>query len=132
MVLRPFLILYTTLATENLQQTADETKEIASEGAVVLQQTASNVDDVKRMSFSNFIIAEAGSIIYKEDQLRANIRKWLSPPDSSTNHNIARGSQHEGTTTWLFEGGTYEKWKSTPSLLWIHGKRVFFPFLSLL
>jgi hypothetical protein len=53
-VLHPFLILYTTLATENLQQTADETKEI-------VLQTASNVDDVKRMSFSNFIIAEAQS-----------------------------------------------------------------------
>jgi hypothetical protein len=54
--------------------------------------------------------------------------KWLSPPDPSTNHNIAYDSHHEGTATWFLQGSIFEEWKSTPSLLWIHGKRaLFFP-----
>ncbi|KAI0297633.1 hypothetical protein BC826DRAFT_1103332 [Russula brevipes] len=70
-----------------------------------LRQTASNLDQVQR------------------EQLRQDIRKWLSPPDPSTNHNTARNVQHEVKPTWFFDGGIYQEWKSSPSLLWIHGKR---------
>ncbi|KAF8497792.1 hypothetical protein F5888DRAFT_1923183 [Russula emetica] len=57
-------------------------------------------------------------------QLRQDLRRWLSPPDPSTNHNIACNAHHKGTATWFFEGRTYNEWKSTDSesLLWIHGK----------
>jgi hypothetical protein len=55
--------------------------------------------------------------------LRRDLRKWLSPPDPSTNHNIARKVHHEGTAIWFFDGGIFQEWKSSPSLLWIHGKR---------
>ncbi len=48
-------------------------------------------------------------------------------PDSSTNHNISRNAHHEGTATWFFQGGIYTEWRSTSSLLWIHGKRTFPP-----
>ena len=56
------------------------------------------------------------------------LRKWLSPPDPSTNHNIACDSHNDGTATWFLRGSIFEEWKSklTPSLLWIHGKRVLF------
>jgi hypothetical protein len=57
-------------------------------------------------------------------QLRQELQRWLSPPDPSTNHNIARKCHHQGTTTWFFQTSIYEKWKSTPSLLWVHGKRM--------
>ncbi|KAF8258830.1 hypothetical protein EI94DRAFT_1486493, partial [Lactarius quietus] len=50
------------------------------------------------------------------------LRAWLSPADPSTNHNIAQKAQHEGTAAWLFQGGIVMDWKSTGSLLWIHGK----------
>ena len=53
------------------------------------------------------------------------LRSWLSPVDPSTNHNIARRAQHNGTAAWLFQGQIIIKWKSTGSLLWIHGKRTF-------
>jgi len=56
------------------------------------------------------------------NQLREKLRRWLSPPDPSTNHNIARKVHHEGTSTWFFQGGMFQDWKSSPSLLWIHGK----------
>ncbi|KAH9069495.1 hypothetical protein EDB83DRAFT_2188767, partial [Lactarius deliciosus] len=58
-------------------------------------------------------------------QLRESLRKWQSPPDPSTNHNIAGDRQHEGTAEWFFESSQFEKWKLTGSLLWIHGKRTF-------
>ena len=61
--------------------------------------------------------------IISENQLRENIHKWLSPPDPSTNHNIACSTHHKKTATWFFQGSIFREWKSTGSLLWIHGKR---------
>jgi hypothetical protein len=63
------------------------------------------------------------SLITTGKQMRRDLHSWLSPPDSSTNHNISRNAHHEGTATWFFEGGIYKEWRSTPSLLWVHGKR---------
>jgi hypothetical protein len=62
-----------------------------------------------------------------EKQLRESIHKWLSPPDPSTNHNIACDTQHKKTATWFFEGNIYQEWKSNGSLIWIHGKRTHRP-----
>ncbi|KAN0109637.1 hypothetical protein V8E52_009074 [Russula decolorans] len=69
----------------------------------VTQQTADDVDQAKR------------------NQLRERYRKWLSPPDPSTNHNIACAAHLKGTATWLLQGRTFQKWKSSGSLLWIDG-----------
>ncbi|KAH9044060.1 hypothetical protein EDB83DRAFT_1576213 [Lactarius deliciosus] len=54
--------------------------------------------------------------------LRESLRKWVTPPDPSTNHNIACGIQHGGTAQWFFRGGIFGNWRSTGSLLWIYGK----------
>jgi hypothetical protein len=92
----------------------------------VIQQTADDVDQVKRSWSPNRIHAgHAGSIILTGSQLRQDLRRWLSPPDPSTNHNIACNAHHTGTAAWFFEGRTYREWKSTGSEppLWIHGKR---------
>ena len=61
------------------------------------------------------------------DQVRESLKKWVTPPDPSTNHWIACGIQHGGTAQWFFPGGMFSEWKSTGSLLWIYGKRMFFP-----
>ena len=53
---------------------------------------------------------------------REKLKIWLSPPDPSTNHNIARKIHHKGTTSWFFQGSIFKQWKSSP-LLWVHGKR---------
>ena len=91
-------------------------------------QTANDVDQVKR-SLSNFISAHYRTLhIISEIQLRENIHKWLSPPDPSTNHNIACGTHHKKAATWFFQGSIFREWKSTGSLLWVHGKRA--PCLS--
>ncbi|KAH9173964.1 hypothetical protein EDB89DRAFT_645509 [Lactarius sanguifluus] len=72
----------------------------------LVQQAANNSDDEKR------------------SRIRTKHRKWLSPPDPSTNQNLACTTQHEGTATWFFQGSIFTEWKSksTTSLLWIHGK----------
>src|SRR6266852_8155740 len=64
-----------------------------------------------------------GLIMVTGRQMRRDLHSWLSPVDPSTNHEIACNAHHEGTTTWFFHGGIFEEWGSTPSLLWIHGKR---------
>ncbi|KAI0292993.1 hypothetical protein B0F90DRAFT_1928395 [Multifurca ochricompacta] len=58
----------------------------------------------------------------RREQLQETFRRWLSPPDPSKNHNIARKSHHDGTASWFIDGNTFPEWRATGSLLWIHGK----------
>jgi hypothetical protein len=60
------------------------------------------------------------------DHLRRDVQNWLSPPDPSTNHNFVRKARHSGTAGWFFESNAITEWKARGSLLWIHGKRMFF------
>ncbi|KAN0139500.1 hypothetical protein V8E53_003001, partial [Lactarius tabidus] len=76
----------------------------ATDTKLIIQQVANDIDDIKW------------------NQLIQLLRSWLSPADPSTNHNTARKAQHNGTAAWLFQGQIIIKWKSTGSLLWIHGK----------
>ena len=59
------------------------------------------------------------------EQVLLELRRWLCPPDPSTNHNTAWSAQHERTSAWLFKDNIFEEWESKGSLLWIHGKRMF-------
>ena len=89
-----------------------------------MKQTASDVDLLKRSSSPNLISIDYGALhVILENQLRENVHEWLSLPDPSTNHNIACGTHHKKTATWFFEGSIFREWKSTGSLLWVHGKR---------
>ena len=65
--------------------------------------------------------------VFAGRQVRESLRKWVTPPDPSTNHTIACGIQHDGSAQWFFRGSIFSEWKSTGSLLWIYGKRMFFP-----
>src|SRR5713101_8980288 len=101
------------------------------EAKVSIQQMANDVDEVKRLS-SNLISADYGALhLLLGNQLREGTHKWLSPPDPSANHNITSGTHHKKTATWFFEGSTYQEWKSTGSLFWIHGKRLSRPLSDL-
>src|ERR1700733_714302 len=87
--------------------------------------TAESIDQVKRSSSSiHSNTGSANSNILTGNQLRQDLRRWLSSPDPSTNHNIACGDHHEGTATWFFQGNIFKEWKSSGSLLWVHGKRM--------
>ena len=50
---------------------------------------------------------------------------WVSPPDPSKNHVIARRIHSAETAVWFTQGRTFKEWDLTGGLLWIHGKRVF-------
>ena len=103
-----------------MQQTANDVDEVKAS----TQQTANDVDELKRLSSHNLNSVDCRPLpILSGIQLRETIHKWLSPPDPLTNHNIACGTHHKKTTTWFFEGSIFQDWKSTGSLLWIHGKR---------
>jgi hypothetical protein len=65
------------------------------------------------------------STILTGNQLRHDLRKWLSPSDSSINHNIACSAHRKQRAEWFFQGSIFTKWKSDGSLLWLHGKRTF-------
>ncbi|KAH9169159.1 hypothetical protein EDB89DRAFT_1908813 [Lactarius sanguifluus] len=56
------------------------------------------------------------------EHLLQNLRRWLTPPDPSTNHNIACTAQHERTAAWIFNEDVLKEWESSGPLLWIHGK----------
>ena len=88
-----------------------------------VKEIAGGVDEMKRLS-SNSSSSYVILLIPPGNQLRESTHKWLSPPDPSTNHNIACGTHHKKTATWFFQGGIYQEWKATGSLLWIHGKRL--------
>jgi hypothetical protein len=95
------------------------------------RETRVVMDQVKRSSSSISIVniimlrAQASST---GSQLRQDLLRWLSPPDPSTNHNIACGAHHKITAEWFFQGSIFTEWKSIGSMLWLHGKRTFFRF----
>ncbi|KAH9034375.1 hypothetical protein EDB83DRAFT_1781084 [Lactarius deliciosus] len=92
---------------EKVQVAIDDGKEtrlVAKAAKSIIQQMSNSVDHIQW------------------NQIKQLLRAWLSPADPSTNHNIARKAQHKGTAVWFFQGSIFIKWKSTGSLLWIHGK----------
>ena len=106
-----------------MQQTANNVT--VDEVKASTQQTTNDLDGLKRLSSHNLNSVDYHALpILSGIQLRETIHKWLSPPDPSTNHNIACGTHHKKTATWFFEGSIFQDWKSTGSLLWIHGKRL--------
>ncbi len=73
---------------------------------------------------SSRVLVQSSHMIVGE-QLLQDLRRWLTPPDPSTNHNIACDAQHERTAAWVFNEDIFKEWESSGSLLWIHGKRMF-------
>jgi hypothetical protein len=113
-----------TLTMEEARMAISEIRVDVKEVNAVVQRSANIADEEKR-SYSDLTVVNSRDLfILTESQLREKLRKWLSPPDPSTNHNIARKAHHEGTASWFFQGSIFEEWKSSPSLLWVHGKRM--------
>jgi len=105
---------------KRLDKLTDEEARMAT--AQVLRVTYT----VERSSFADLVSSDCGvSHILAGNQLWGSLHKWLSPPDPSTNHNIACDTHQKRTANWFFQGSIFAGWKSTNSLLWIHGKRAF-------
>jgi hypothetical protein len=106
----------------------------AKEAKIIIQQTANGINEIKCSWHPNLNLAIARSSrlnVHTGNQLIQRLRSWLSPADPSTKDNIARKAQHNGTAAWLCRGQIVIEWKSTGSLLWIHGKRVFLSSFSM-
>ncbi|KAH9015864.1 hypothetical protein EDB85DRAFT_2280173, partial [Lactarius pseudohatsudake] len=83
------------------------------ETGVAIQQVVNQVIDLNN---HEKLVSLTGN------ELRKDLRKWVSPPDPSVNYNTASGAHHEGTASWCTKGDTLTDWKAFGSLLWIHGK----------
>ena len=90
-----------------------------------VQRLTVSIDDVKCLSSILVISGRDDSYVFVGNQVREGLVRWVIPPDPSTNHNIACGIQLGGTAQWFFRGAIFRDWKTTSSLLWIHGKRMF-------
>ncbi|RKK95322.1 hypothetical protein BFJ68_g14820 [Fusarium oxysporum] len=56
------------------------------------------------------------------DHRFAKIERWLSPPDCSTNANLARKRRHPGTGAWLLNSPAFQEWKlGSRQHLWLYG-----------
>ncbi|KAL3587439.1 hypothetical protein FPOAC2_13336 [Fusarium poae] len=56
------------------------------------------------------------------DHRFTKIERWLSPPDCSTNANLARKRRHPGTGTWLLNSPAFQEWKlGSRQHLWLYG-----------
>ena len=89
----------------------------------MVQQIVSGMSS-RDCSYSHDLDANActGSQMILGERLLKDLRKWLTPPDPSTNHTIACDAQHERTAAWVFNEDVFKEWESSGSLLWIHGK----------
>ena len=97
-------------------------------GAQLLDEAHNPTDNeakkIKRLSFHPHLLLHrlTVSCYLLGERL---VQQWLSPPDSSTYHDFV-SKRHNGTAAWFFESNKLKEWKETGSLLWIHGKRMFF------
>jgi peptidoglycan hydrolase CwlO-like protein len=88
-----------------------------------VQQIADDMGDQKRSSSDIITSLAMKAQKLTGDQIRKDLRNWLSPPDPSVNYNIASDAHHEGTAMWFMESDAFNNWKASDSLLWIYGKR---------
>jgi len=109
---------------DKVQNVDDRVQGIGKDISIRVQGVDDKLDQANRsFSLKPFVSFPTAQTPITGNQLRDDLLRWLSPPDVSTNHNIARKAHHNGTAEWFFGGNIFSQWKSTGSLLWIHGKR---------
>jgi hypothetical protein len=55
------------------------------------------------------------------EQRRADLYRWLSPPDQSGNYNKALRQRQKGTGSWFFQSDALATWKSQEhSFMWLY------------
>ncbi|KAH8978398.1 ankyrin repeat-containing domain protein [Lactarius akahatsu] len=114
---------------DSLQRIGElERRELLTGIAQVTSDTSVLKDDTKEIKAD----AKEAKTMVKEiaekmdardlDEVLQKLKRWLSPPDPSTNYNIGLRDLHKETATWFLEGRIFQEWYSMGSLLWIHGK----------
>ncbi|KAJ5235397.1 NACHT nucleoside triphosphatase [Penicillium citrinum] len=89
--------------------------ERALEAFQLVQQ---RVDSIQHATAST----KAATNSIRSDLHTNKIRRWLCPPDPSTNANHARTLRYEGTGAWLLENPVFQSWYlGSHQHLWLHG-----------
>ncbi|KAH8659525.1 Pfs, NACHT and ankyrin domain protein, partial [Ilyonectria robusta] len=84
----------------------------------VLQSFERKIDSMQQATVETKAAADS----IKSDFRTEKIKRWLCPPDPSTNANHARKLRHEGTGTWLLEHPIFRAWESEFCRhLWLYG-----------
>ncbi|KAL4947073.1 purine and uridine phosphorylase [Aspergillus filifer] len=84
----------------------------------VLESVHQQMSDVQQTT----VATKATTDFIRSDLHTTKIRRWLSPPDPSTNANHARTLRHEGTGVWLLENPVFQSWHLDGSQhLWLYG-----------
>ncbi|KAH9049987.1 hypothetical protein EDB84DRAFT_1452114 [Lactarius hengduanensis] len=107
--------------THGIDDNVKAIKAIASDVGInvnVLKGVTRSVDDNVRE------IREATATLSRR-HARSDLRRWISPPNPSINHNLACDTHHNGTTMWFAQCNAFDGWKTNGSLLWIRGNRPF-------
>ncbi|KAI8710877.1 NACHT domain-containing protein [Fusarium sp. LHS14.1] len=84
----------------------------------VLQLVQQQIDGVQRTTLATKAAADS----IRSDLRTDKIKRWLRPPDPSTNANHARKLRHEGTGAWLLENPVFQEWHlGSRRHLWLNG-----------
>ncbi|KAF3384972.1 Ankyrin repeat domain-containing protein 29 [Penicillium rolfsii] len=84
----------------------------------VLELVQQQIDGLQQTT----IATNAATNCIRSNLRTDEIRRWLCPPDPSTNANQARALRHEGTGAWLLETHNFQLWHSgSHQHLWLHG-----------
>ncbi|KAF4851767.1 Ankyrin repeat domain-containing protein 17 [Colletotrichum siamense] len=105
-------------AKDLLGQLAPSRIETEAPVAEILKTVEANQREQTQM------LVESKAIIreMKSDQQFDHIRRWLKPPDTSTNANQARNLRHMGTGQWIFKSQVFQEWNNgSRQNLWLHG-----------
>ncbi|KAF4820667.1 Ankyrin repeat domain-containing protein 17 [Colletotrichum siamense] len=105
-------------AKDLLGQLAPSRIETEAPVAEILKTVEANQREQMQM------LVESKAIIreMKSDQQFDHIRRWLKPPDTSTNANQARNLRHMGTGQWIFKSQVFQEWNNgSRQNLWLHG-----------
>ncbi|RYO92150.1 hypothetical protein DL762_001808 [Monosporascus cannonballus] len=93
--------------------------EKAWRAADLMESIAHTVEETKTIAMN--INDGLGQIASRKRQ--NDMRRWLSPPDPSTNYNRARKLRHENSGQWFLQSPAYSSWKrERNSFLWLNGK----------
>ncbi|KID60063.1 Pfs, NACHT and Ankyrin domain protein, partial [Metarhizium brunneum ARSEF 3297] len=84
----------------------------------VLQLVQQQIDGVQQTT----VATKAATDSIRSDLRTDKVKRWLCPPDPSTNANQARKLRHEGTGAWLLKSPVFQEWHSgSRRHLWLNG-----------
>ncbi|KAJ4034152.1 hypothetical protein NW758_011110 [Fusarium oxysporum] len=84
----------------------------------VLQLVQQQIDGVQQTTVATKAVTDS----IRSDLRTDMIKRWLCPPDPSTNANHARELRHKGTGAWLLKNPVFQEWYSgSRRHLWLNG-----------